>query len=151
MKTSLYSVSIWAMRPLARLSMPTRMPSSIRLSARQAGAVSVVSAMRMTAAAPEARRSKRASASSPNPATSPTAPRVSVIAREPMVGIRKKVVPSVPTMEPAVETPPIWLYGVCLKLSNKRNASFILQANPATLSLFFSGNREIFQEKQGGD
>ena len=52
-----------------------------------------------------ARRSRRASASKASPAISPSAPSVSVIAREPIVGMRKNVVPSVPTIEPAVETP----------------------------------------------
>ena len=52
-----------------------------------------------------ARRSRRASASKASPAIRPSAPSVSVIAREPIVGMSKNVVPSVPTIEPAVETP----------------------------------------------
>jgi hypothetical protein len=39
------------------------------------------------------------------PQMTPAAPSASVIARVPMAGIRKNVVPSVPTIEPKVETP----------------------------------------------
>ena len=45
MKMSLYSVSIWAMRPSGRLSIAARTPSSSRVSARQAGAASATEAM----------------------------------------------------------------------------------------------------------
>ncbi len=34
----------------------------------------------------------------------PAAPSVNVMARDPMAGMRKKVVPKVPTIDPAVET-----------------------------------------------
>ena len=40
-----------------------------------------------------------------SPQHRPTAPSKSVMARVPIAGMRKNVVPSVPTIEPAVETP----------------------------------------------
>ena len=103
MKMSLYSVSMWAMRPSARLSMSARMPSIDQvLGAGVAGGASTSSARTRTRrrTAFEARQRQQGQT-----AISPTAPSVSVIAREPIVGMSKNVVPSVPTIEPAVETP----------------------------------------------
>ena len=109
-KMSLYSVSICAMRPSARLSIAARTASLITLSARLAAAVSgrVASATRPMATkpmAPDLRRSSRAIATAGMPLSTPDAPSVSVMAREPISGMRKKVVPSVPTIEPAVDIP----------------------------------------------
>ena len=90
-----------------RLRISARTLSSIRASSADAGmAASTAIAISSAAAAAPARCVRvRPSASRISPQATPAAPSHSVIARVPMVGIRKNVVPSVPTIEPKVETP----------------------------------------------
>lgn len=91
--------------------MSARTPSSNRPCARlgpdEAPAASPTKAISAKPAmAPLlARRPSRGSAIRINPQTAPAAPSASVIARVPISGMRKNVVPSVPMIEPAVETP----------------------------------------------
>ncbi len=105
---SLYSVSICASWPSLRASISARTFSSTRSSERASGADQASASAPMRTAmpcAPKRGRVRRGSVTRTRPASTPATPSVMVIARVPMAGIRKNVVPRVPTMLPAVETP----------------------------------------------
>ncbi len=105
---SLYSVSMCASWPSRRASISARIFPSTKSSERASGADHASASAPMSTARPCVPKRacvRRGSATRTRPASTPATPSVMVIARVPMAGIRKNVVPKVPTMLPAVETP----------------------------------------------